>query len=49
MHPVDRLLESFKVGSDCDNILVKCTDLKFVILEVSRDILLVRLCIDEFL
>ena len=49
MHPVNRLLESLEVGSYRDNILIKSADLELMILKVSRDILLVRLRIDEFL
>ena len=49
MHPVDRLLESFKVRGDRDNVLVKGANLELMILKVSRYVLLVRLRIDVFL
>ena len=49
MHPVYRLLESLEVGSYRDYVLIKSADLELMILKVSRDILLIRLRIDEFL
>ena len=49
MHPVDRLLESFKVRGDRDNVLVKGANLELMILKVPRNVLLVRLGIDVFL
>ena len=49
MHPVDRLLESFEVRGDRNNILVKGANLELMVLKVPRNVLLVRLGIDVFL
>ena len=49
MHPVYCLLEGFKVGRYRDNVLVESTNLELMILEVTRDVLLVRLGINELL